>query len=118
MRPRGAKMGPGAAKMGQHGAKMEPRQGQEIAKRGQEGQDGAKMGPRYGQEEPRWSQDDSKRGQDGAKMEPRWGHKGALEPPRKILKNVPPGGHRFGPKWAPKLVRELLKSGSNFEPVF
>ena len=98
MTPRRAKMGPSAAKMGQQGAKMEPRPGQEIAKRGQEGQDGAKMVPRCGQEGPRWGQDESKRGQDGAKMEPRWGQKGAVEPPGKILKNVPPGEHRFGPQ--------------------
>ena len=80
---------------------MEPKWGQDVAKRGQ---DGAKRG----QEGPRW-------GQDGAKMEPKLSKNVVSE---NLEKRVPGMPLFWTPKWVPKRVQELLKIGSNFGPFF
>jgi hypothetical protein len=57
-----------------------------------------KIGPREAKLGARRAQERPGRSQNEAKMEP----KEALEPLRKTLKNVPPGGHRFGPQNEPQ----------------
>ena len=57
-----------------------------------------KIGPREAKLGARRAQERPGRSQNEAKMEP----KEALEPLRKTLKNVPPGGHRFGPQNGPQ----------------
>ena len=64
-----------------HGAKMGPRQGQEMAKKPPREAKRAKMGPKWGEDEAKRGQHGAKMGPRGAKMGPRWSQDGARKGP-------------------------------------